>query len=94
MVWRVKKEEEAIQPLFHDSSLITLSDNGVRTQVIQKVGLKLALVVGKTAFSSQGKERSMRTEHNLHQPMHLCNSIKMYAVSKNAQGKNKLESIT
>lgn len=52
----MKKEEEAIQPLFLDGSLITLSDNGVWTQVIQRVELKLALVAGIIAFSSQGKE--------------------------------------
>lgn len=62
MGWRVKKEEEATQPLFSDGSLITLSDNGARTPVIQKVELKLALVVGRTGFSTQEKEHCMRTE--------------------------------
>lgn len=80
MGWLVKKEGESTQPLFLCGSLIILSDNGAQTQVTQKVELKLALVVGITAFSSQKKECCVRTEHSL-PTMYLCNSVKMYADS-------------
>lgn len=83
MAWRVKEEEEAIRLLFLDGSLITLSDNGVRTRVIQKVELKLALAVGTIVFSSsQGKEHSMkiRTQSTLdHAPLQLSINVCRYS---------------